>query len=61
VSLRDDVAAATGRAVGALTPISGGDLNDAYRVEFSDGGEAFVKTRSGATRDEYETEAAGLR
>lgn len=60
MSLADDVAAATGCEVAALTPISGGDLNDAYRAEFADGRFAFVKTRAGATRDEYEIEAAGL-
>jgi fructosamine-3-kinase len=61
MSLQEDVAAATGREVASFTPIAGGDLNDAYRVQFSDGESAFVKTRRGATRAEYEIEAAGLR
>lgn len=61
MSLTARVAAATGRDAESLSPISGGDLNDAYRAQFADGGLAFVKTRTGATQDEYEIEAAGLR
>jgi fructosamine-3-kinase len=61
VSLIDEVAQATGSEVQSLEPISGGDLNDAYQARFADGTSAFVKTRSGATQAEYETEAAGLR
>jgi fructosamine-3-kinase len=54
------VAAATGRAVAALRPMGGGDINDAYAVAFADGGKAFVKTRPDAAPGEYATEAAGL-
>ncbi len=54
------VAAATGRAVAALRPVGGGDINEAYAVAFDDGGEAFVKTRPQAAPGEYATEAAGL-
>jgi fructosamine-3-kinase len=54
------VAAATGRAVAALRPVGGGDINDAYAVAFADGGHAFVKTRPDAAPGEYATEAAGL-
>jgi fructosamine-3-kinase len=54
------VAAATGRAVAALRPLGGGDINEAYAVAFDDGGEAFVKTRPQAAPGEYATEAAGL-
>ena len=54
------VAAATGRAVAALRPVGGGDINEAYAVAFEDGGEAFVKTRPDAAAGEYATEAAGL-
>ena len=54
------VAAAAGRAVAALRPVGGGDINDAFAVAFEDGGEAFVKTRADAAPGEYATEAAGL-
>jgi fructosamine-3-kinase len=50
-----------GRAVVATHAISGGDINDAYRVELEGGDRAFVKTRAGAAPGEYATEAAGLR
>ena len=42
----------------ARTRISGGDLNDAYRVELEDGTPAFLKT---AGEGDYAAEAAGLR
>jgi fructosamine-3-kinase len=51
---------ATGRAPSAARRVAGGDLNEAWRVEL-DGGAGFVKTRPGATREEYEAEANGLR
>jgi fructosamine-3-kinase len=61
VSLEREVARVTGRAVAALRRVGGGDINDAYRVEFDDGGSAFVKTRADAPAGEYEAEAAALR
>ncbi len=42
-------------------PVGGGDVNEAFRVVLADGREAFVKTRADAARDEYASEAAGLR
>ena len=61
MSLEREVARVTGRAVAALRRVGGGDINDAYRVEFDDGGSAFVKTRADAPAGEYEAEAAALR
>ncbi len=42
-------------------PISGGDLNDAWRLELGDGTPAFAKTSADARPGGYEAEAAGLR
>jgi fructosamine-3-kinase len=61
VSLEAAVARVTGRAVASLRRVGGGDINDAYRAEFDDGGHAFVKTRADAPPGEYEAEAAALR
>jgi fructosamine-3-kinase len=41
--------------------VSGGDINEAFRVVLRDGSEAFVKTRDNAPPGEYAAEAAGLR
>ena len=40
--------------------LSGGDINEAFRVRLADGREAFVKTRREAIAGEYAAEAAGL-
>ena len=40
--------------------VSGGSINDAYRVTLADGREAFVKTRQETIPGEYAAEAAGL-
>ncbi len=53
--------AALGEAVHAGRPVGGGDINEAYALELASGERAFVKTRAGAERAEYEAEAAGLR
>jgi fructosamine-3-kinase len=58
--LTDAVRAATGRAVQDIDRISGGDINEAYKVTLEGGAKAFVKTRAGAARSEYATEAEGL-
>lgn len=59
--LSEALAAATGAEVESLSPISGGDINEAFAAELADGRRLFVKTRSGAAPGEYEAEAAGLR
>jgi fructosamine-3-kinase len=40
--------------------VTGGDINDAYRVPLGDGRDAFVKTRPDAPPGEYAAEAAAL-
>lgn len=54
-------AAVLGREVSAATPVAGGDLNDAWRLELADGGKAFVKTSPDALPGGFAAEAAGLR
>jgi fructosamine-3-kinase len=49
-----------GRKVTRLTPVSGGDINDAYRLELEGGARLFVKTREGAAGEAYLREAEGL-
>ena len=61
MSLETAVADVVGRRVAALRRVGGGDINDAYRAEFEDGGSAFVKTRPDAPPGEYTAEAASLR
>jgi fructosamine-3-kinase len=57
--------AAAGEALGAAVTggrsVSGGDLNDAWRLELADGRTVFVKTAADAPAGGYATEAAGLR
>jgi fructosamine-3-kinase len=60
-SFADAVRAATGREVRRVERVGGGDINDAYRVQFGDESFAFVKTRADAAPGEYAAEAAGLR
>ncbi len=51
------------RAVGPIrrtTPVSGGDINDAFRVELATGRMVFVKTHADPPPGMYEAEAAGL-
>jgi fructosamine-3-kinase len=52
---------ATGRMVAGARQVGGGCINEAWAVEFADGGQAFVKTRVDVSPDEFATEAAGLR
>ena len=41
--------------------VGGGDINEAYRVQFEDESFAFVKTRADVAPGEYAAEAAALR
>ncbi len=50
-----------GAAVTALHPISGGDIDDAYRARLQDGRELFVKTHARALPGLFACEARGLR
>lgn len=42
-------------------PVSGGDINDAFRLVLEDGRTVFAKTADDAPAGDYATEAAGLR
>jgi fructosamine-3-kinase len=55
------VLAATGREPRSVERVGGGDINDAYKVQFADESFAFVKTRADVAPGEYDTEARGLR
>ena len=61
MSLADAVREVTGREVRGLERVRGGDINDAFSVQFQDASFAFVKTRDGVAPGEYAAEAAGLR
>ena len=61
MSLEAAVREATGRDVRRAERVGGGDINDAFRVQFSDESFAFVKTRADVAAGEYEAEAAALR
>jgi fructosamine-3-kinase len=59
-SVADAVARATGRAVTAIEPTGGGDINRAWRAELEGGTRAFVKGRADAAPTEFATEASAL-
>jgi fructosamine-3-kinase len=61
LNLEHAIRAATGRAVARMERVGGGDINEAYRVQFADESFAFVKTRDDVAPGEYAAEAAGLR
>jgi fructosamine-3-kinase len=61
VSLEIAVREATGREVRRVERVGGGDINEAFRVEFADESFGFVKTRADVAPGEYAAEAAGLR
>jgi fructosamine-3-kinase len=60
-SLSSAVEAVAGRRVRSAQRIGGGDINEAFKVQFEDESFAFVKTRGDVAPGEYATEAAGLR
>ena len=59
--LGEAIEAALGHGVREARRVSGGDLNDAWRVELDDGSAAFVKTSADARPGGYAAEAQGLR
>ncbi|HEX8855046.1 MAG TPA: fructosamine kinase family protein [Thermoleophilaceae bacterium] len=61
MGLLEAIASETGRAVAGGCPVGGGCINEGWRVDFEDGGRAFVKTRQDVAPGEYATEAEGLR
>ena len=59
--LEDAIESALGHEVRGASRVSGGDLNDAWRVDLDDGSAAFVKTSANARPGGYAAEAQGLR
>ena len=59
--LQEAIEAALGQGVREAGRVTGGDLNDAWRVELDDGAPAFVKTADDAQPGGFTAEAAGLR
>src|SRR3569832_855593 len=55
-----ELAAALGARVTRSTPVSGGDINDAFRVELDDGRTVFVKAQDREVPGLFAAEAAGL-
>jgi fructosamine-3-kinase len=60
-ALRDSLAPELGEEVVSLTPVAGGDINEAWRAELAGGSHVFVKTRPDARPADFAAEAAGLR
>jgi fructosamine-3-kinase len=58
--VRTAVGAALGASVVRTAPLSGGDINEAYRAELSDGRRVFVKTNGDADAAMFPAEARGL-
>jgi fructosamine-3-kinase len=55
-----EIAAGLGDALVEASPVSGGSINDAWRLQLESGRRVFVKSRAGAPEAEFEAEAAGL-
>ena len=55
-----ELAAALDADFVTATPVAGGDINDAFRVELSDGRIVFVKSQARELPGLFEAEAAGL-
>lgn len=55
-----ELAAALGARIAAADPVSGGDINDAYRARLADGRVVFVKTHAHPPPGMFEAEARGL-
>lgn len=58
--LFEAAAEALGLKLVSAVPTAGGDINSAWKLGFSDGSTAFLKSRAGAPPEEFEMEAAGL-
>jgi len=57
---QDELATAVGARVVAAEPVSGGDINEAFRVRLADERVVFVKTRGTPLPGMFVAEAAGL-
>jgi fructosamine-3-kinase len=55
-----ELAGALGARVAAAEPVSGGDINEAYRVRLADNRVVFVKTHAASPPGMFEAEAHGL-
>src|SRR5262245_29292637 len=55
-----ELAAAVGARVAGAEPVSGGDINDAYRVRLDDKRVLFIKTHTQAPAGMFAAEARGL-
>ena len=60
MTLRDELAAALGERVGALEPVGGGSINEAWRAVLGDGTVVFVKAHADPPPGTFAAEAAGL-
>jgi len=60
-ALLEAAARALGSPIERAGRVGGGDINDAWALELTGGGRAFLKSRADAPRDEFGAEAAGLR
>lgn len=60
MSWKVELAAAVGARVASAEPVSGGDINDAYRVRLDDKRVVFVKTHARPPAGMFVAEAAGL-
>jgi fructosamine-3-kinase len=59
-ALGDELARVLGAAVRRASPLSGGDINDAYEVQLEDGRRVFVKANARSPSGMFEAEAHGL-
>jgi len=60
MSWKTELATAVGARVASVEPVSGGDINDAYRVRLDDKRVVFVKTHAHPPPGMFVAEAAGL-
>ena len=58
--IRAEVGRLLGDEVVGATAVGGGSINQAWSLELASGARAFLKSRTGAPRAEFEAEAAGL-
>lgn len=58
--VREEVGRVCRAAVARVAPLSGGDINEAWRVELADGQHVFVKTNGRAPATMFSAEAEGL-
>ena len=59
--LRSGIESALNVGIMEIENLSGGDINDAYKITMSDGAVFFVKSNQNAPEDFFQTEANGLR